>query len=250
MSLNRRQLLLTALLAAAPMFACAAAEPDNAKPGALRILFVGNSYTNRSWSAIVDVFKGHHLEQHTAGGARLERWAKDAKLLEQIASGKWDFVVLQEQSQVPSLNDEYVKSFMDSATSLDERIRAAGAKTVMYMTWGRRDGDARNKELNPTFEAMQARLSKSYRDAATKLHARIAPVGEVYASIKKSHPDLFPELYAGDGSHPAALGAHAVAYTMYRTMVGSVPVEHAAAKGDKYKLVAAAVTAVTSKQAD
>jgi len=222
MRLHRRTVLLSAALPVLMSLSCSAAEPSaDTKP--LRILFVGNSYTNGSWKAITEVFQGHDLQRHTRGGAKLEAWAKDEKLHEKIKSGKWDFVVLQEQSQMPSLTEPFVKRFMDGAMKLDERIRASGAKTVLFMTWGRRDGDKRNKQLNPTFEAMQAKLSKNYRAAAEKLNARVAPIGDVFAEIKNSHGDLFPKLYKGDGSHPSGLGGVAAAYTLHYALIGPVP---------------------------
>ena len=207
----------------------------------LRVLFVGNSYTNQSWAAIKDVLAGHHLEKHVRGGAKLTGWAKDAKLSEKIKTGSWDYVVLQDQSQAPSLPGRFTKGFHESSAQLDGRIRAAGAKTVFFMTWGRRDGDKQNKNINPTFEKMQARLSRSYRDAATKLKARVVPIGEVFAEIKKKHPALFPKLYKGDGSHPDRLGAYAAAYSFGWAILGTDPAAHAKKKGGDFPEVAAAV---------
>ena len=100
----------------------------------LRILFVGNSYTNQSWAAIKEVLAGHHLEKHVRGGAKLTGWAGDAKLSEKIKTGSWDYVVLQDQSQVPSLPGRFVMGFHESSAKLDGRIRAAGAKTAFFMT--------------------------------------------------------------------------------------------------------------------
>ena len=221
--------------------ALASPTSHGAQKQPLRILFVGNSYTNQSWAAIKDVLAGHHLEKHVRGGAKLTGWAKDAKLSEKIKTGKWDYVVLQDQSQAPSLPGRFTKGFHESSAQLDGRIRAAGAKTVFFMTWGRRDGDKQNKNINPTFEKMQANLSRSYRDAATKLKAKLVPVGEVFAAIRKKHPALFPKLYKGDGSHPDRLGAYAAAYSFGWAILGIDPVTHAKKKAGDFPMVAAAV---------
>jgi hypothetical protein len=200
-----------------------AAEPANAP---LRILFVGNSYTQGSWPAIIEVFQAdnprHVLEQRSAGGATLDRWSQDARLRERIKDGKWDFVVLQEQSQFPSLTEPYVKKFSAAVGVLDELITKSDARTVLFMTWGRRDGDKQNAQLNPDFETMQARLSKSYRTAANEHEALLAPVGEAFARIKKDDAELFPKLYKNDGSHPA-LGGYAAAYCLFKTIRGETP---------------------------
>ncbi len=221
--------------------ALASPTSHGAPKQSLRILFVGNSYTNQSWAAIKDVLAGHHLEKHVRGGAKLTGWAKDAKLSAKIKTGKWDYVVLQDQSQVPSLPGRFTDGFHESSATLDDRIRAAGAKTVFFMTWGRRDGDKQNKNINPTFEKMQARLSSSYRDAATKLKAKVVPIGEVFAAIKKKHSGLFPKLYKGDGSHPDRLGAYAAAYSFGWAIMGVDPAAHAKKKGGDFPRVAAAV---------
>ncbi len=239
--INKTQLFSRALALAALSIVLVSPTSHGARKQPLRILFVGNSYTNQSWAAIKDVLAGHHLEKHVRGGAKLTGWAKDAKLSEKIKTGSWDYVVLQDQSQVPSLPGRFVMGFHESSVTLDGRIRAAGAKTVFFMTWGRRDGDKQNKNINPTFEKMQARLSRSYRDAATKLKARVVPIGEVFAEIKKKHPALFPKLYKGDGSHPDRLGAYAVAYSFGWVIAGIDPAAHAKKKGGDFPKVAAMV---------
>ena len=237
----KMQTVSRALVLAALSIALASPTSHGARKQPLRILFVGNSYTNQSWAAIKDVLAGHHLEKHVRGGAKLTGWAKDAKLSEKIKTGSWDYVVLQDQSQAPSLPGRFTKGFHESSAQLDGRIRAAGAKTVFFMTWGRRDGDKQNKNINPTFEKMQANLSRSYRDAATKLKAKLVPVGEVFAAIRKKHPALFPKLYKGDGSHPDRLGAYAAAYSFGWAILGTDPAAHAKKKGGDFPKVAAAV---------
>ncbi|MDE0738655.1 MAG: hypothetical protein OSB83_05535 [Planctomycetota bacterium] len=235
------QILPRALVLAALSIALVSPTSYGARKEPLRILFVGNSYTSQSWAAIKDVLAGHHLEKHVRGGAKLTDWAKDAKLSGKIKTGNWDYVVLQDQSQAPSLPGRFTRGFHESSATLDGRIRAAGAKTVFFMTWGRRDGDKQNKNINPTFEKMQARLSSSYRDAATKLKAKLVPIGEVFAAVRKKQPALFPKLYKGDGSHPDRLGAYAAAYSFGWAIQGIDPAAHAKKKGGDFPRVAAAV---------
>lgn len=237
--------ILVAVIVGVSIRAYGADRESEAKP--FRILFVGNSYTAQSWGAIKDVFEGHQVERQVKGGAKLSGWDQDEGLAAKIREGEWDFVVLQEQSQVPSLGGQHVEQFQKAAAALDAKIKAGKAKTVLFMTWGRRDGDARNQAINPTFEKMQARLSASYREAATKLGAKVAPVGEVFALLKQEQPDLFPKLYKKDGSHPASPGGYAAAYTLHATIVGEVPIMHAKTKGGDVFLVAAAVQKLLSK---
>lgn len=184
----------------------------------LRILFIGNSYSFNVPKAFEKLAKskGKKLTvvQSTAGGWNLKRHARNAKLHQSIASEKFDIVVLQEQSMIPSFPEGQRAQMMDaSAKMLVSMIRDAGAEPVFFQTWGRRDGDQQNKQVYPNdnFEAMQKRLTQGYKNVANAVGgAHIVPVGEIWsAAHKKSKPD-WRKLYSKDGSHPSPEG---VAFT-------------------------------------
>src|SRR5512135_2083048 len=73
-----------------------------------RVLFIGNSYTyvNDLPSTFVQLARsgGHEVEVGVAapGGWTLADHARSPETLSTLNSAKWDFVVLQEQSQIPS----------------------------------------------------------------------------------------------------------------------------------------------------
>ena len=71
-----------------------------------QILFVGNSYTRGIRDSFDKFVKSSgvdaHVEYVTPGGRTLLQHAGDAKVAEKIKSRKWDFVVLQDQSQTPA----------------------------------------------------------------------------------------------------------------------------------------------------
>lgn len=83
------------------------------------------------------------------------------------------------------------------------------------MTWGRRDGDSRNKKLFPNFLKMQKALTENYSKAAKKIKATILPVLPGFQEIFNNDKSLFKELYKKDGSHPATPGAYLAACTFY-----------------------------------
>ena len=61
-------------------------------------------------------------------------------------NGNWDWVVLQDQSQIPGFprsQAEWIAS-KDGAVEIAEVIEDNGGETVLMMTWGRRDGDSNN----------------------------------------------------------------------------------------------------------
>lgn len=119
----------------------------------IRVLFLGNSYiaTNNLPHLIqqVAISMGHRMQFDTwaPGGYRLKHHASDPNTLSQIAQGNWDFVVIQEQSQLPSFPDmDVYYEVLPYVRQLDSLIHAANpcARTVFYMTWGRKNGDLGN----------------------------------------------------------------------------------------------------------
>lgn len=198
-------IVLLSLAAVSAATTPAAAGPAKT-PG--RVLFLGNSYTAQSRREIVNVAKAlgvkARLEFVTPGGCTLQRHAGTAKTVDRIKAG-WDVVVLQEQSQIPSFPRGYLDQKMYPASrQLHALIRQAGARTVFFMTWGRRDGDKRNRK-DDTFDKMQKRLTSGYAAIARELGAAIAPVGPGWARLPA---DKRAALFAKDGSHPSARGAY------------------------------------------
>jgi len=215
-----------------------------------RILFVGNSYTAaNTLHAIVSDFlieaghEGFTLDV-TPGGYRLEEHAADAdgtngdtRLRDLLVTGEeaslgWDVVVLQEQSQVAGFptTEPYWTGMVEGATILRDLASDAGADTVIFVTWGRRDGDDTNPTLYPDYPTMQDRLSAGYAELASRLDATgdpvfLAPVGESYRSIfLEGDATAFEGLYVTDGSHPSIRGSYLAACTIFATLTGTSPV--------------------------
>ena len=197
---------------------CATAAPE-------KVLFVGNSYTGQVRAQVTKLFastghRGIALSFVTPGGRKLEQHVEEKDLLEKIAGGGWDVVVLQDQSQMPAV---FPKRFLAASEKLHELIGKAGAETAYYQTWGRRDGDRQNAARFPTYEKMQRALTESYRGAARRDGAILVPVGEAWARVREERPDLGRALYKGDGSHPSAKGAYLAACCFYAALTGGDP---------------------------
>jgi hypothetical protein len=158
------------------------------------------------------------------GGVTLAKHLADEPTVKKIKEGKWTHVVLQEQSQTPSLGGTHEMSFHDSVKKLSALIKEAGARPVLYMSWGRRDGDKANATLNPDYETMQKRLTAAYTKAAKDNDCLLVPVGEVWASVRKADPELGKALYAKDGSHPADKGAFLISCVFMNVLL-DVPVD-------------------------
>jgi hypothetical protein len=180
----------------------------------VRILFVGNSFTSRN--NLPGLLKGlaaargiaieHKLI--SAGGASLRQHLNAGKALDEIASGGFDTVVLQEQSTLPIKSPD---RFRDSARDFGEAITAAGARTALYLTWARRNAPE-----------TQRALTAAYGGAATELGATLIPVGMVWERFLATHDE--PALHDADNSHPALAGSYLAACVFLIALLDEDPV--------------------------
>ena len=196
----------------------------------VRVLFIGNSLTavNNLPGMVADIANSHGYkmiyDSYTPGGARLAQHASNANVLQKLKEQPWDFVVLQEQSQFPGFSHKQLSTdVFPYATRLAEAARKAHGHTsvVFYMTMARRNGDPANKQVSSellTYEGMQKRVNRCYLEMAKNNHALIAPVGEVWKTIRKRSPDL--DLYSDD-THPNKTGTYLAACVFYATFFRS-----------------------------
>lgn len=199
-------LLLTALLLAAP-----SQEPtENAKE--IEVLFIGNSFTQYNelpWM-VLSMARADGIamryEQVTSGGYTLEHhWAAGkGEAIAKIASRKWTYVVLQEHSMRPLEEPAKLAEF---ARLFDAKIKAAGAKTLLVVTWPKKDAPEN-----------QAKLNKSYAAVAKELGATLVPVGPAWERAQKERPSV--ELYDPDGHHPSPFGSYLAALVLHQVLHG------------------------------
>ncbi len=193
-----------------------------------RVLFIGNSYTAVNnlpqMTADLAASMGDTLiyDSNTPGGYTFENHSANATTRNKIAQGNWDYVVLQEQSQLPSFPLSQVETMVfPFAHLLDSLINAANpcAETVFYMTWGRKNGDAMNCPNFPplcTYAGMDSLLNLRYRMMAEDNDAILSPVGAVWHYIGEVYPEI--ELYQSDESHPSKAGTYAAACSFYSVL--------------------------------
>lgn len=201
-----------------------------------KVLFIGNSYTgvnnlpekvSKLASSLGDSIS---YDSSTPGGFRLMDHATYQGTLNKISQEKWDFVVIQAQSQEPSFPPEQViADVLPYAVILNDSIKSnyGCSETVFYMTWGRKNGDMQNCPTWPpvcTYLGMQERLVAGYMSMAEQNGSTIAPVGLAWKNSIDNDPQNLIELYAGDGSHPSLSGTYLTACVMYATIYDASPV--------------------------
>lgn len=202
----------------------------HAQSDTLRVLFLGNSYT--AVNVLPEIVsgvasgKGKTLiyDSNTPGGYSYAQHATNATSLEKIQQGNWDYVVMQEQSQIPVIPEFYESWFVPGGTQLADSIRLYNpcAEIILYMTWGRRFGgmqcDQSGTYCSVDFEDfghMQDSLTSSYLNLSQMIDAKVAPCGETWRDVIDQTEEV---LHTGDNSHPNYTGSYAAACAMFATL--------------------------------
>jgi hypothetical protein len=179
----------------------------------VRILFIGNSYTYYNnmpaiAEAIYEASGAGHMETgmlvqagqslSDAAGPRLP------ELLRLMMGGRWDYVVLQQQSTLgggfrngrPVIGDP--AAFHDAVRTLDREIREAGGRTVLLVTWA-----------NAAAPEQQAAITDAYDSIGAEIGAIIVRAGPAWDVVRRQHPGI--RLHQADGSHPNENGSYLTA---------------------------------------
>jgi hypothetical protein len=201
--------LLLACLALAIFAACHS-------QAATHVLFIGNSFTylNRGLDKQLEgLAPSTETASVVAGGYTLEQHWNGGKALQKLRERKWDFVVLQEQSQTPVFDRN---KFFEFARRFDREIRRGGARTVLLMTWERPD--------SVSYGVTSANMTAAFSELGAELGVMVAPAGAAFARSLRERPGL--ALYVHDG-HPTGEGSYLAACVLYRTIFGRSPAGNA-----------------------
>ena len=210
----RHVLLLCALLA------LAAARPG----GLLRVLFIGNSHTyvNDVPGSVRELAQsaGYEIQTSTsvAAGYSLHDHTQRQETLDSINAGNWDIVVLQEQSQIPTIPWWRDSSMYPSARFLDSMIRGVGAVPAFYVTWGWRDGGVMvyNGDSSQPFVdyfEMQDTVTAAYDRIAREIGAGWVPAGPAFALARTYDP--YVPLWQSDACHATPVGSYLAACVFF-----------------------------------
>src|SRR5215510_5653671 len=180
----------------------------------LKVLFIGNSFTARNdlpgLIARLAEARGKALEHRliSAGGASLRMHWNAGEALQAIRDGHYDRVVLQEQSTLPVKN---AKRMHENVRLFDEAIKAAGATTVLYMTWARLGAP----------ESQQA-ITDAYAGIGRELGATVVPAGLAWERFLRQYDE--PALHDKDQSHPTLAGTYLAACAFLAVLFQESPV--------------------------
>jgi hypothetical protein len=195
------------------------ADDDGVRRMASRkVLFIGNSFTARNdlpgLIATLAAARGRRTGYRliSAGGASLRTHWNAGEAAEAIRDGNYDGVVLQEQSTLPVKN---ATRMHENVRLFHQVIKAAGAETVLYMTWARRHAP----------ESQQV-ITDAYTTIGRELGATVAPVGRTWQQFLAKHDE--PNLYDKDQSHPSPAGSYLAACVFLAVLFRESPIGIAA----------------------
>ena len=174
---------------------------------ATQVLFIGNSFTyfnNGLDKEIEALAPGNATARIVAGGYTLEQHWRDGKALQKLRERRWDYVVLQEQSQTPVFD---ARKYYEYARRFDDEIRRNGGKTVLLMTWERPDSVKQG--------VTTANMAASVTTLGSEINVKVAAAGLAFAQSLRGRPGL--PLYVEDG-HPTMAGSYLAACVLYGTL--------------------------------
>lgn len=195
-----------------------------------RVLFLGNSYTYvNDLPGMISALASSagdslYTDANTPGGYTLGWEPIDHKSnstsLEKIRYGIWDYVVLQEQSQIPSIPALRDSCMIPASISLYDSVKYYNpcAKVLFYLTWGRRFGGVQcfvpeYCSINfADYGQMQDSITRSYQLISEILNEPVAPVGEAWRLVLDNTNMI---LHSSDNSHPSINGSYLAACVFY-----------------------------------
>lgn len=173
----------------------------------MRILFIGNSHTffNDMPKMVAELAREQGVDCEVTmlahGGWLLEQHAAEKDVRFNILYGNYDYVVLQERSHPFGPEEKY----FEAVRKLNEWMKEAGSKPVIYMTWAKKEE-----------EYEQARMTEAFRKISEEIGAVLAPVGSEWWIYRKKRPDV--ELYYEDGAHASKQGSEFAASIIWKAI--------------------------------
>jgi hypothetical protein len=177
----------------------------------LKVLFIGNSHTYFNdmphlFAGMCETLTGERTEvTMLAFSNRTLKWHCDEYFSVRFALlyGGYDYCVIQQFGH-PLPPVEETEPPLGELVRLCERV---GTKPVLYMTWARKSEPEKAAEI-----------STVYRALAEKYHTLLAPMAELFETVRTAHPEI--ELFWFDGSHASPYGDYLIAATLAAVVTG------------------------------
>ena len=199
------------LLAIVLLTACLTSA--SADDGPLRVLFIGNSLTYYNDLPFMVATMSEHGDKKIKAGmiampnAGLEDLWRDGRVRQQLATGEWDVLVMQ---QGPSSLMSSRKNLVEWSGRFATLARESGTEPALYTVW---PSSARRVYLPDVIE--------SYRVAAESCECKLLAAGAAWKKAWEKSSRL--SLYGADGFHPSDDGTYLAALVIWHGLTGESP---------------------------
>ncbi|MEO0821625.1 MAG: SGNH/GDSL hydrolase family protein [Pseudomonadota bacterium] len=189
-------------------------------PGAVRVLWIGNSHTFRHGVAarVAEADPALFIRTRTGGGLSLADHLAEGWLQGALAEPPgWDVLVLQEWSWGPiGMRAEFEASL---ARILEAPPGPGKARVVLYQNWSYSRTQESFYAANPsaTPEGIQAGIDRLFDRLATRFAAHVAPTGGALREAADAGQDVIDP----DGYHLTPEGAALAARILGRTIAAA-----------------------------
>ena len=178
----------------------------------LSILFIGNSHSDVLPQVFSSIATRHDRDldivaTRADASTFLANHARTQSTPKAIATGPWDFVVLQALKYSTSGEFQYP---YDGAIAITQLANDNGSQVVMFPEWGRRG-----------FPDEAARIQRIHEEVVATTGAIVAPVGLAWDRALGERPQL--QLHHADGNHASQLGDYLTANVIYAGVTGHDP---------------------------
>ncbi len=181
------------------------------KGSAMNVLMIGNSHTYFNDMPHLFATMCESLGQEKpnvtmlAYSGRALRWHTKEYFSIRFALlyGNYDYCVIQQLGHpFPGL-----EKTEPEVRALAALCKACGTKPVLYMTWAKKDDPEQISEI-----------SAAYRTLSERYDTLLAPIGELFETLRMRHPEI--ELYWRDGSHASKNASYLIAATFASLLTG------------------------------
>jgi hypothetical protein len=199
------------------------------RPG-VRVLFVGTTLTsdNEMPQMLAELAEGDpgapvvFPVRYARRRSTLEKALDDRRLRDLLDDERWDYVVLQEHSQVADRAEDARTNMLPAAAALDGMAKQTHAKTVLFSSQGYREGDPAGEDDDAYYE-MEQRIERGNRLVGSRVGATMAPVGHAWSLAILSDPRV--ALWKSDGRRPSVKGSYLTACVFYAQLIGRNPAD-------------------------
>lgn len=182
----------------------------------MKILFIGNSHTYFNdmphlFARMHERLSGRKPEvTMLAYSGRDLKWHHDEyfSLRFALLYGHYDYCLIQQQAH-PFPEEDFTEQYLAKVIDLCRQTHTA---PIIYMTW------AAKKQPE-----MADAMSRFYRRMAEKYETQLLNIGELFAFINESHPEV--DLYWKDGEHASPYGDYLIAAALNKLLLGVCDLE-------------------------